>query len=598
MKINKFLAATTLWMGQIFSCCNGLSAVEQRVDSIRETVIQELEMRVAFDFGSGEAKMIVCSVDPTTNKVVKIWLTRNIIVEVRKDQANSLDGSLSPAIEKQLIDTIQTLKQEAAAFNPKKFAAVGTSVFRTAKNGLEVLERILAATGLEIMLCEHLEEGKLGFTTGVAASGLPAEEVIVWDIGAGSNQWCAIVDGNFKMYGVEYAYVKAMEELFKIRKQTFSTSISPNPVSRTEAFELIEIIKSHLPPREAWMNDPNKKLVTVDQFPTLMRIMGFKDVHAQFTRQDIMDLLETLYDKTDVQLNQMYTLNKAPNLLASLITVCAMMEHCGFEEIHHYNVRTAGSALGMTITPHYWHDYVDFVLVRHGETPWNETKELTNPRDPNGPKIMGPIIQGASSDIPLNAKGEAQAVEAGAKIAQKNLAFKRIVSSPLKRAAKTADTIAQKIGLVPERDPNFRACNWGECEARVKEYRAEKYGYDLFGNYRGSNPDWRTMPTLDRWNFNPIPGAETTNSMINRMKASFKRIAAEAQDRDRVLVVTHQENMKSLILHCNAHKIEQLRLNGQFDELAEYEKTPIANCSLHKFRFNKITEEVSYLGPM
>lgn len=593
MKINQILAATTLWMGQLLCCCNGIGALEQRVEHVKEAVFQEMVTRAAFDIGSGEVKMIVCDVDPATNQVAKIWHSNAIVVELRKDQSSNPDGSLSSAVEQQLIAAIKTLQQQAVPFNPQKFAAVGTSVFRTAKNGPEVLERVLTATGLEIQLIPQIEEGKLGFATAVATSHLPPEMIINWDIGAGSNQITAMVDGAFKMYGIEFSYVKIMQAIFEMRKQTFSPAISPNPVSRAEGFELMEYVRSHLPPKEAWMNDPNKKAISIDQLPVLVRMLG----HNTFTKQEVLDLLETLYDKDCEQLNKMYPLKNSKNIVAFLTMIYVIMDHCGFDSLTDYGIKTAGNGLGLTITPSYWNDYVDFVLVRHGETHWNEAKEITNPKDPTGPKIMGPVIQG-SSDIELNAKGEKQAAEAAEKIAQKKLTFKQVVSSPLKRAAKTADHIAQRLGMVPVRDPNFSACSWGDCEGRVKEYRQALYGYDLFGNYRGSDPDWRTMPTKERWDFNPIPDADTTNSLVNRMKESFKRIASECEDQDRILVVTHQENMKSFILDCNERKIEEMRLNGQFEELVEFEKAPIANCSLHRFRFDRVTEEFSYLGAM
>src|SRR5260221_1036634 len=104
--------------------------------------------------------------------------------------------------------------------------------------------------------------------------------------------------------------------------------------------------------------------------------------------------------------------------------------------------------------------YVDFILVRHGETYWNESKEMENPKNPCGVKVKGPLIQGAS-DIELNQKGEIQAEQVANKIRQEDPRFKKIVTSDLKRASKTADIIGQKIGLVPTKDENFRACSWG-----------------------------------------------------------------------------------------------------------------------------------------
>jgi uncharacterized phosphatase len=67
-------------------------------------------------------------------------------------------------------------------------------------------------------------------------------------------------------------------------------------------------------------------------------------------------------------------------------------------------------------------------LIRHGQTDWNRDDRM----------------QG-SSDIPLNDRGRAQALETAAVLAPENLAA--IVSSPLMRARETAKIIAETLGI-------------------------------------------------------------------------------------------------------------------------------------------------------
>lgn len=69
-------------------------------------------------------------------------------------------------------------------------------------------------------------------------------------------------------------------------------------------------------------------------------------------------------------------------------------------------------------------------LIRHGQTPWNIQK----------------LMQG-SSDIPLNDVGRAQAVETGRRLAELNLGFEVLVSSPLSRALETAQIVGAELGL-------------------------------------------------------------------------------------------------------------------------------------------------------
>lgn len=598
MKINNILASASMVLGQLF-CCGCLSSLDQRVDSVKEVIVQQNATRAAFDIGSGEVKIVVCDVDITTNKVTKTWFSKFTVVKLREDLVKSqlLDpahnqyGCLSPEIEQQLIAALNAMKREAERFHPQKWVGVATSVFRTAKNGQEVLDRVQAATGLKIELLPQVEEGKVGFATAVAASNRAPEEIIAWDSGSGSFQLSTMVNGQLEVYGAEFAKVPAFEALFAQRNLPYSDT-SPNPVHLEESLQLIETISKKLPPIKPWMVDNKKQLVAIGGgsdgiFEIGRRVIG----HSPFTKEEIWVAIQELSGKDDKYLSRY---GKTETIMIALNLMYAVMDHCGFENVDYYS--TNGSCAGVAITPYFWNDhYVDFILVRHGETFWNEKKEMINPKDPSGPKIMGPIVQG-SSDIELNKQGELQAEQAADMINDKKLSFKKLITSNLKRAAKTAHIIGQKIGLVPEEDLGFSAAGWGECEGRSHKYRSSAYAYDMFGNYRGSSPDWKRMTTRERWSFSPIPGAEPPGSTIERMKAAFLRIANEAQDKDRILVVTHSENMKVFIADCQQDLIENLRLNSKFAELEKIEAPKIDNCSLHKFRFDRVTEEFSYLG--
>jgi len=86
------------------------------------------------------------------------------------------------------------------------------------------------------------------------------------------------------------------------------------------------------------------------------------------------------------------------------------------------------------------------ILVRHGETHWNEGKR----------------IQGGDSDIELNETGLKQARKLTAFL--KNESITAILSSPLRRAKSTAETIASNHRLPVEIDQGLKELNVGEME--------------------------------------------------------------------------------------------------------------------------------------
>src|SRR5436305_12534 len=93
----------------------------------------------------------------------------------------------------------------------------------------------------------------------------------------------------------------------------------------------------------------------------------------------------------------------------------------------------------------------DLVLVRHGETEWNRLGR----------------VQGLT-DIPLNETGRRQAHQAGRRLSHEH--WDGIASSPLARAAQTAEIIAREVGLpAPELVEALVERNYGDAEGLTGE---------------------------------------------------------------------------------------------------------------------------------
>jgi len=144
---------------------------------------------------------------------------------------------------------------------------------------------------------------------------------------------------------------------------------------------------------------------------------------------------------------------------------------------------------GMTLTT--------FALVRHGQTDWNAERRL----------------QG-STDIPLNEVGRGQARDAAAVLSP--YAWDAIVSSPLSRAAETADLIAEGLGLTVSR--------------RVPELIERSFG-PAEGMQAGPELEALRIP-------GGFKGAESEDEAASRGLAALEALAEEFSGQ-RLLVVTH-----------------------------------------------------------
>jgi probable phosphoglycerate mutase len=138
-----------------------------------------------------------------------------------------------------------------------------------------------------------------------------------------------------------------------------------------------------------------------------------------------------------------------------------------------------------------------FALIRHGQTDWNAQRRL----------------QG-STDIPLNDIGRSQARDTAAALAGD--AWDAIVSSPLGRAAETAELIAAGLGLsVARHVPELTERSFGPAE----------------GLQDGPELDALRIPGGFR-------GAESEDDAADRGLGALEALAAEFRG-GRVLVVAH-----------------------------------------------------------
>lgn len=151
-------------------------------------------------------------------------------------------------------------------------------------------------------------------------------------------------------------------------------------------------------------------------------------------------------------------------------------------------------------------------LVRHGETEFNR---------------MG-VFRGRF-DVDLNEVGLKQARETADALAGEGIEF--ILSSPLKRALVTAETISGTLGVECELDEAFNNINLGSWQGVPKKKVMEKYP-----------EEWK------RWATEPehlvVPGGESVEEVKERASARLLEIV---NSRDGAFaIVTHRSVIKVL----------------------------------------------------
>ena len=176
------------------------------------------------------------------------------------------------------------------------------------------------------------------------------------------------------------------------------------------------------------------------------------------------------------------------------------------------------------------------VLVRHGQSEWNEKNLFTGWRDPD-----------------LTAKGREEAIEAGRAMKAKGLQFDVAFTSKLTRAQETNRLVLAELGqsdlpIIENQALNER--DYGDLAGLNKDDAREKWGEEQVHIWR------RSYDT-------PPPGGESLKDTAERV---LPYVNAEIMPRvlkgERVLIAAHGNSLRALVMQLEGlSRDEVLALN-------------------------------------
>lgn len=154
------------------------------------------------------------------------------------------------------------------------------------------------------------------------------------------------------------------------------------------------------------------------------------------------------------------------------------------------------------------------ILVRHGETIWNQELRYQGHRD-----------------IPLSENGREQAKKLSDRLAGEKIdAF---YASDLSRALETAHIVARPHCLEVLPVPELRETNFGQWEGLTYN--------DIITAYDEEMKSWRENPLVNR-----IPGGETLKEVADRCMIGINRIISAHQGQT-VLVAVHGGTIRVVV---------------------------------------------------
>ena len=190
------------------------------------------------------------------------------------------------------------------------------------------------------------------------------------------------------------------------------------------------------------------------------------------------------------------------------------------------------------------------VILRHGESVWNLENVFTG-----------------WTDVALSEKGEAEARDAGAVMANEGLAFDVLHTSLLKRAIDTADLALSEMdmGWIPvQRNWRLNERHYGALQGLNKKETADKYGLEQVHVWRRSyatpppalEPGDDRHPASDRRYASlapeQLPATECLADVVDRMLPYwYDSIVPDLRSGRTVLVVAHGNSLRALVMHLD-----------------------------------------------
>ena len=172
------------------------------------------------------------------------------------------------------------------------------------------------------------------------------------------------------------------------------------------------------------------------------------------------------------------------------------------------------------------------VLVRHGQSEWNEKNLFTGWKDPG-----------------LTAKGVEEAKSAGIQLRTEGFQFDVMFTSDLLRAQKTGEIILKELGVTNLPVVKNQALNerdYGDLSGLNKDEAREKWGDEQVHIWR------RSFDT-------PPPGGESLKSTAERVLPYFKKeILPQLLEGKNILIAAHGNSLRSLVMELDQLTKEQV----------------------------------------
>lgn len=309
--------------------------------------------RGALDVGSGSIKVTLAKVDPQTQKICETFYSEELSLPLKRDIQVGGKSELSEKIQRTAIDTLSQLKGNLTSYEPTDWKGVATAASRQAKNAQQLYQRIHNELGMDISIISQEEEGRLGFATAAAVSGIDQDKLIAVDSGSGSFQLATLLDGNMEVIEGHLGYIPSLEVLMEIRGEKLDMQTPPSQVRLEEVKPLIERLQTKMPPMtEEFLQKlqaPSSKVVGIGNENFIFGMSATAVGKPTFTKEELMQAIKAHAGKTAEEMKQFAHPNTT---VLGMTLLYSIMDSMGINQLSSYS--SNGSCEGLLADASYW----------------------------------------------------------------------------------------------------------------------------------------------------------------------------------------------------------------------------------------------------
>ena len=154
-----------------------------------------IEKYAAVDIGSNAIRLLITTVIEKEGFPTQFKKTSLVRLPIRLGADVFLKGNISPGNYKRLLDAMQAYSLIIKTHNVVAFRACATSAMREAKNGLEIVSKLKAATGIDIQIIDGNDEAAIIASTDLKQLISDNKVFLYVDVGGGSTEFTVFANG-------------------------------------------------------------------------------------------------------------------------------------------------------------------------------------------------------------------------------------------------------------------------------------------------------------------------------------------------------------------------------------------------------------------